>query len=346
MTKVGMNVIEQGDCIKILDSVEEPFADLVFADPPFNIGYKYDVYEDKLAYEEYYDWTEKWMAACTRVMKPDASFWIAIGAEYAAEVRLIGRKLGLTLRNWIIWHYTFGQNTKKKFARSHTHLFYFVKDSGRFTFNDKAVRVFSDREVYYHDKRANPQGRIPDDVWDEFPRLCGSFSEREGWHPCQMPESLLARIIRTCSNVGDVVIDPFAGSGTTLVAAKKLSRRYFGTEISPQYVEGVRQRLNKTRAYAGGCPEKSQPADCSDDKIPPAHFEILRDAYADFTVPVTKLKTSGFLMERFAERYNLRLKYSGVACGYTAQAILGCLEKMSKKIGALPVIKCHSIDGK
>ncbi|MFW5841313.1 MAG: DNA methyltransferase, partial [Planctomycetota bacterium] len=82
----------QTDCIAWMKDAE-PFADLVFADPPFNIGYQYDVYEDKLAYQEYYDWTFEWMEAAAGILRPTGSLWVAIGAEYAAEIRMIGRQL-------------------------------------------------------------------------------------------------------------------------------------------------------------------------------------------------------------------------------------------------------------
>lgn len=81
----------QGDCIEIFGRHKET-ADLIFADPPFNIGYKYDCYEDKRAYEDNYHWTQQWMKACCHFLKPTGSFWIAIGDEYAAEVRVIGGK--------------------------------------------------------------------------------------------------------------------------------------------------------------------------------------------------------------------------------------------------------------
>ncbi|MCK4603050.1 MAG: site-specific DNA-methyltransferase, partial [Phycisphaerae bacterium] len=213
----------------------------------FNIGYKYDVYEDRKAYEEYRAWTERWMAACCNVLKPTGSLWVAIGDDYAAEMRLIARKLGLHLRNWVVWHYTFGQSTRRKFARSHTHLFYWVKDPRRFTFNDAAVRVPSARQTTYADKRANPAGKLPDDVWS-FSRVCGTFHERVEWHPCQMPERLLERIIKACSNKGELVIDPFSGSGTTCVVAARLGRQYFGIDISEKYVQRSVKRLTETLA--------------------------------------------------------------------------------------------------
>jgi site-specific DNA-methyltransferase (adenine-specific) len=153
-----------------------------------------------------------------------------------------------------------------KFSRSHTHLFHFVKDAGQFTFNfeDPEVRVPSARELVYGDKRAHPKGRLPDDTWilrpqdlpdgfqpDQdtwyFARVCGTFKERQGWHGCQMPEQLLGRIIRVSSNPGDLVLDPFAGSGTTLAVAKKLSRHWVGFELSKEYAGQARKRLGSIR---------------------------------------------------------------------------------------------------
>ena len=236
-----------GDCVELMTGGDMPPMDLIFADPPFNIGYKYDAYEDRKAYDDYYAWTERWMTACSQCLSDTGSFWIAIGDDYAAEVRLIGRQLGLHLRNWVVWHYTFGQATQSKFARSHTHLFYFSKHARKFTFNADDVRVPSARQTTYADKRANPKGKLPDDVWS-FSRVCGTFHERVRWHPCQMPELLLERIIKVSSNEGDLVLDPFSGSGTTCVVAARLGRRYLGIDLSEAYVRESRQRLADTLA--------------------------------------------------------------------------------------------------
>jgi site-specific DNA-methyltransferase (adenine-specific) len=236
---------------------------LAFADPPFNIGYEYDVYDDRRACEEYLAWSKKWIAGVHRVLRPDGTFWLAIGDEYAAELKVITqREIGFHCRSWVIWYYTFGVNCTKKFSRSHAHLFHFVKDESNFTFNadDPAVRVPSARQLVYADARANPRGRLPDDTWIlrpqdlpdgftpgedtwYFPRVAGTFKERAGFHGCQMPEQLLGRIIRISSNERDVVFDPFAGSGTTLAVAKKLGRQWLGTELSAEYVENVTARL-------------------------------------------------------------------------------------------------------
>jgi site-specific DNA-methyltransferase (adenine-specific) len=253
--------LRRGDCLDLFKSVPDGSIDLAFADPPFNIGYSYDVYDDRRAEGDYLNWSRQWGAEIVRVLKPDGTFWLAIGDEYAAELKvLFHRELGLSFRSWVVWYYTFGVNCKKKFSRSHAHLLYFTKDAKEFTFRDEAIRVPSARQLVYADKRSNPKGRLPDDTWilrpqqipDAFTpeedtwfvsRVCGTFKERKGWHGCQMPEKVLGRIINACSHEGETVLDPFAGSGTTLAVSKKLDRRYLGFELSPDYAEQAEQRL-------------------------------------------------------------------------------------------------------
>lgn len=303
-TRLVTNKIHTGDCLRILANMPPRSVDLAFADPPFNIGYEYDKYHDDREKDDYLSWTKEWLKAVKRVLKPSGSFYVAIGDEYAAEIKVRMDELGFNLRNWIIWHYTFGVHCKRKFTRSHAHIFYYTMDPETFTFNDMDIRVPSARQMLYADKRANPAGRIPDDTWvlqpeeenpkangklksgtryptwllrpqdDERPegkgafeadsdtwylsRVCGTFKERVD-HPCQMPESVLERIIKVSSNEGDTVLDPFGGSGTTLVAAKRLGRQYLGIELSKEYAAQIRKRLKaipapqaKTRVRAKG----------------------------------------------------------------------------------------------
>lgn len=265
------------DCVDALQQLPAGSVDLAFADPPFNIGYDYDVYDDALHPNQYLDWCKRWMVGVHRALKDDGTFWLAIGDEYAAELKVIAqREVGFRCRSWVIWYYTFGVNCKNKFTRSHAHLFYFVKDEKQFTFlgDDLENRIPSARQLVYADKRANPKGRLPDDTWilaptepvqeastwvlrpqdlaDRFttnedtwyfPRVAGTFKEREGFHGCQMPEQLLGRIVRTCSQPGELVLDPFSGSATTLAVAKKLGRRYLGFDLSEQYIARGLQRL-------------------------------------------------------------------------------------------------------
>ena len=315
-----LNTIQLGDCVQAMNALPEGSVDLAFADPPFNIGYEYDVYDDKLEKQQYLDWSKQWITAVSRVLKPDGTFWLAIGDEYAAELKLLSQEIGFHCRSWVIWYYTFGVNCSHKFTRSHAHLFHFVKDPENFTFrsDDLDNRVPSARELVYNDKRANPQGRLPDDTWiirpadvvaelvsdddgtwspdqltapsdsnntftlrpqdivqsfqkDEdtwyFPRVAGTFKERAGFHGCQMPEQLLGRIIRTCSNPSDLIVDPFSGSATTLAVAKKLGRRFLGFDISQDYAEYGLRRLESIKVgdRLDGSPEplKSAPQTAS-----------------------------------------------------------------------------------
>lgn len=264
-----LNRIHQGDCIELLAQLEPGSVHLAFADPPFNIGYEYDVYDDRKEYDHYLDWTRSWIGGVFRALRPDGTFWLAIGDEYAAELKLIAQETGFRSRSWVIWYYTFGVNCTRKFNRSHAHLFHFVKNPKEFTFNfkDPAIRVPSARQLVYADSRANPRGRLPDDTWIlrphdvpdgfsegqdtwYFPRVAGTFKERAGFHGCQMPEQLLGRIVRASSNEGDSVLDPFAGSGTTLTVAKKLCRQWIGFELSKEYARQASGRIG--RATVGG----------------------------------------------------------------------------------------------
>ena len=297
--RAAFNAIHHGDCIAGMNSLPAGSVDLAFADPPFNIGFAYDVYDDRQEHQQYIDWSREWIAGVYRVLKDDGTFWLAIGDEYAAELKLVSQELGFHTRSWVIWYYTFGVNCKHKFTRSHAHLFYFVKDPQRFTFrgDDLDNRIPSARQLVYQDKRANPRGRLPDDTWiirpadvvgelidDEgivelesiqptgdneqtfqirpqdidncftptedtwyFPRVAGTFKERKGFHGCQMPEQLLGRIVRSCSNEGDAVLDPFSGSATTLAVAKKLGRKFIGFDLSEDYIAYGRERLESIR---------------------------------------------------------------------------------------------------
>jgi DNA modification methylase len=269
---LAVGKIHQGDCIDLMQKIEAATIDLVFADPPFNIGYEYDEYHDRQEDDEYISWSAQWMAEVFRVLKSNGTFWLSIGDEFAAELNVAAKEIGFKTRSWVVWYYTFGVNCTKKFSRSHVHLFHFVKDESNFTFNalDPQVRVPSARALVYADKRANPAGRLPDDTWivrpaaddswvlrpqdlpdgfqptDDtwyYPRVAGTFKERQGFHGCQMPEQLLARVVRASSNPRDVVLDPFTGSGTTLAVAKKIGRNWMGCELSEEYVRAATERL-------------------------------------------------------------------------------------------------------
>jgi DNA modification methylase len=248
-----------GDCVHALKSLPDKCADLVFADPPFNIGFSYDICKDRWEREEYLSWIDQWLSQVVRILKPNGSFWLSMSDEHVADYKNKLDSLGLELVNWIIWHFTFARLTKRKFARSHRHILYYVVDIDNYTFNYQDICVPT--VVVKYVRETNCKTRIPHDVWclhpNEseqlfqtehdvwfYPTVAGVSSERVD-HPSQMPEALLERIIRVATNPGDLVVDPFAGSGTTLAVAKRLGRNYWGCELSPNYAKVILDRLAK-----------------------------------------------------------------------------------------------------
>src|SRR5690606_2512726 len=149
LVSFALDTIHLADCIKALAELPPQSIDLAFADPPFNIGYDYDVYDDARDGDAYLQWSEEWMRGVHGVLKPTGTFWLAIGDEYAAELKVLARKIGFSCRSWVVWYYTFGVNCKRKFSRSHAHIFHLVKDPQNFTFNDEAIRVPSARQLVY-----------------------------------------------------------------------------------------------------------------------------------------------------------------------------------------------------
>lgn len=319
-----VDAIYCGDSIQLLNASPPEWVHLIFADPPYNIGYVYDQYHDDRPDDEYVEWSRQWMAACQRVLAPDGSLYIAIGDEFAAEIRVIGRKLGLHLRNWIIWHYSFGQNMRTKFSRSHTHIFYFTRHAKRFTFNDRMVRYPSARHTRYQDLRAHPQGRVPDDVWSEFPRVCGTFRERDGYHGCQLPEALLMRIIMASSNPGDIVLDPFVGSGTTVAVAKRLGRRFVGIDLSQEYCARSRLRLAQV------ADESRCPAAAAGQQWPQLHRDVLMLLYRETGVALRNLLPNAVAMRVLSASLNQRL-----GTDYTPERVAEALEA-ARRAAVLP----------
>lgn len=242
-----MREVVVGDFLKQAPGLKPGCARLVFADPPFNIGYEYDVYRDNKPRAAYLQWAEKWLGAAARLVAPDGSFWIAIGDEYAAEYKIRAEACGFTLQSWVIWHYTFGVHTEGKFSRCHAHLLYFVRNPKRRVWHPERIRITSAR-MEIGDERAAAHGKTPPDVWT-VSRVCGTFGERvkraegETAHPCQMPESILSRIVNACTEPGDLVIDPFGGSGTTAAVAQRLGRNFWTCELSEAYANVIRARL-------------------------------------------------------------------------------------------------------
>ncbi|GAB4387069.1 MAG: hypothetical protein Kow0022_18080 [Phycisphaerales bacterium] len=235
-----------GDCREILPKlpeVRQSQVDLVFADPPFNWARAYDEWNDRMDEQEYLDFTYTWLDLCVQGLKDTGSLWVNIPDDWAAEIVMHLKQRRLHMINWCIWHYRFGQNTKGRFINSKVHVLYFSKHRTKRTWNPEPILETSDRRAIYGDPRTEskrdglPPGlRVPMDVWygRYWGRVQGNNKERRHYHDNQLPEVYLERVIACSSNPGELVLDPFLGSGTTGVIAHALGRRFIGTEFSRQ----------------------------------------------------------------------------------------------------------------
>jgi DNA modification methylase/ParB-like chromosome segregation protein Spo0J len=234
------------DVLGGLESVRDEHgpARLIFTDPPYNIGIDYGDGEqaDRLPDAAYIKWVRQWFALCWDCLTDDGSLWVMIGDEYAAEYAVELKATGYTVRSWIKWYETFGVNCSNKFNRTSRHIFYAVKDPAAFVFNPEAVTRPSDRQTKYGDSRASAGGKIWDDVW-QIPRLTGTCSERIPDFPTQLPLALVEPIVLCASMPGDLVVDPFNGSGTTGVAAVRNGRKYLGVEKSEAFADIATKRI-------------------------------------------------------------------------------------------------------
>jgi ParB-like chromosome segregation protein Spo0J len=244
--------VRVGDCLALLSDVPEGSVRLAFADPPYNIGIDYGegVDADSVEEPQYYDWCDGWISLCCHRLAPDGSLWVLINDAHAAHFHRSLRLCGLTVRAWLKWYESFGINCSSNFNRCSRHLFYCVKDPKRCVFHREAVTRPSDRQEKYGDPRADPGGKVWDDVWGvnpPIPRLTGTCAERLPDFPTQLPLALLRPVVGCASDPGDLVLDPFSGSGTTGAAAIGLGRRFLGIEKSARFAELSIMRLKGVR---------------------------------------------------------------------------------------------------
>jgi len=234
-----------GDCLELLPTISG--ARLIFSDPPYNIGIDYGSGSkaDKLPAEKFVAWCGQWIAVCHKALAKDGSLWVMINDDWADHIGIALRQAGFHRRAWIKWYETFGVNCQDNFNRTSRHIFYCVKDRKRFVFNAAAVNRPSDRQAKYRDKRASPEGKVWDDVW-QIARLTDNNSERMPFFPTQVPLDILRPIVGCASDPGDLVIDPFSGSGTTGVACRELQRRFIGIERNQDYADRSMVRIAST----------------------------------------------------------------------------------------------------
>jgi len=244
--KLELNKIYPEDCLKIMPEIPDEFVDLIIVDPPFNIGKKYNTYKDKMKKEDYIKWCEKWLAECIRILKPHGSLYVFNYPENNAYLMPFLDE-EMVFRRWLTWHYPTNTGmSPKNFTRTqHSILFYTKTKDSVFNKDDVA-------EPYKNptDKRikkliaSGKKGRTPYDVFNF--NLVKNVSKEKTEHICQLPEKLITIFMKASSNKGDLVFDPFMGSGTVAAVAKRIGRKYLGCEIDKKYCKIINKRLENT----------------------------------------------------------------------------------------------------
>lgn len=249
-----------GDTLVWLRSLESESVDLVFADPPYNI--KKADWDNFKTMQEYVAWSRDWICEATRVLKPQGTLYVCGFSEILADVKVAAAPLFAGCR-WLVWHYKNKANLGKDWGRSHESILHFRKGRER-VFNIDHVRIpYGAHTLKYpehpqadtsqygkggnqnerEDWTPHPGGAKPKDVL-EIPTTCNGMEEKTP-HPTQKPEELLRKLVLASSNPKDLVLDPFSGSGTTLVVAEQLGRRWMGCDIEKQHNEWAIHRLER-----------------------------------------------------------------------------------------------------
>lgn len=244
-----MNKILHGDCLQLFSEIPDNSIDVVFADPPFNLKKKYNGYKDSLEFKEYIDWCEKWINEMIRVTKPEGSIFvhnIPKWLTYYAEI--LNSKV--EFKHWISWDAPTAP-MGKTLQPSHYGILFYAKDPKKNKFYEIRSPHKRDRRTGYllkdyggKKELLHPFGPLISDVWTDIHRVRHNKYRDE--HPCQLPIHLLERIILMSSDEGDIVLDPFMGTGTTAIAAKRLGRNYIGFELDEFYVQLTNDKLNRT----------------------------------------------------------------------------------------------------
>lgn len=254
MEKVSLplNQIIEGDCIDVLNTLPAASIDLIFADPPYNLQLQHELHRPNMtkvdavddewdqfdSFQEYDAFTRKWLTACRRVLKPTGTIWVIGTYHNIFRVGAIMQDLGFWILNDVIWIKTNPMPNFRgvRFTNAHETLIWASTGKGaRYTFHHQAM------------KGLNEDKQMRSDWW-LLPLATGAERVRDGQgrkaHSTQKPEALLYRVILSSSNPGDVVLDPFFGSGTTGVVAKRLHRNWIGIEKEKKYIEVARCRID------------------------------------------------------------------------------------------------------
>ena len=245
-------VLYNGDTRNLLHQIPNNEAKLIITSPPYNIGKEY---ESVIDIEEYLKQQEEIIKECVRILSPKGSICWQVGNHvndgeiYPLDILLypIFKKFGLKLRNRIIWHFGHGLHCSKRLSGRHETILWFTKTDDYF-FDLDSIRVpqkYPNKKYFKGPNKGklscNPLGKNPSDVW-EIPNVKSNHVEKT-MHPCQFPVELVERLVLSMTKKGDLVYDPFMGSGTTAVAAIKHGRRVAGADIQKKYLEIAKKRV-------------------------------------------------------------------------------------------------------
>lgn len=251
-----INKVIQGDCLEVMRKIPDNSVDVTFADPPFNLKKKYTSYYDKQEAEVYLSWCKEWLSEMVRITKPTGSIfvhnvpkWLIYFGSYLNEIAIF--------RHWIAWD-AMGPPLGKTLLPNHYGILYYVK-SEEFKFYDTRILHKRCRKCHYilqdyggKKDQMHQFGPLASDVWADIHRI--RHKKRRDEHPCQLPIHLLERLVLMSSDVGDVVLDPFVGTGTTAIAAKRLGRKFVGIDIDPKYIEITNNKLEvEEPTMVNGC---------------------------------------------------------------------------------------------
>ncbi len=244
------DVVKQGDCIALMEAMPEASVDMVFADPPYNLQLATDLlrpnntrvdgvdddWDQFDSFAAYDDFTRRWLRAARRVLKPDGSLWVIGSYHNIFRVGTALQDLEYWILNDVVWRKTnpMPNFRGRRFTNAHETMIWAAKDKdARYTFNYDAMKRLND------DLQMRSDWLIP--ICSGGERLKNDKGEKA--HPTQKPEALLHRVIMAATKPGDVVLDPFFGSGTTGAVAKKLGRHFVGLERDPDYIAVAKRRI-------------------------------------------------------------------------------------------------------
>ncbi len=246
-----------GNSLQWLKSLQDESIDMIFADPPYNIKKAdWDKFDSQ---EEYIKWSLQWISEASRILKPTGSLYICGFSEILADLKHPAMRYCSGCK-WLIWHYRNKANLGNDWGRSHESILH-LRKTKKFALNVDEIRIpygshtlkypthpQSESSQYSNGKKTNPVwtpnplGAKPKDVF-EVPTTCNGMGEKTK-HPTQKPEELLRKLVLASSKVGDVILDPFSGSGTTLVVAEQLQRLWIGCEMNEEYNSWAINRID------------------------------------------------------------------------------------------------------